>query len=64
MIERQPYDEKRDRRADLDRAFLVHEWRNPFSEPLPTVVEGPSWWRGEEDASQQFMASMGVMLDG
>lgn len=56
---------RRDYRAEFIHALGVASWTSPLSELVvkPTVDEGPAWWHGDEDASQSFMAAMGVNLD-
>lgn len=66
-IERLRRDEKQPERPrhDFDTALSVRDWNVPGGARRRVVVEGaPSWWDGDEDASQQFLASMGVMIDG
>ena len=56
-------------RRDLDTLLQVDDWRVPgirhrYRRPKPAPVEVekvPSWWRGDEDASQTFMYAMGVV---
>jgi hypothetical protein len=52
-------------RAELDAELGVHSWSiasgehaQPAREPVDP--DAPSWWYGDEDASQSFMAAMGV----
>lgn len=52
-------------RREFDHSLGVRNWTVPGGSRKRVVVEGaPSWWDGDEDASQQFLASMGVMMDG
>jgi hypothetical protein len=52
-------------RHDFDKTLSVHNWNIPGGVRIRVVEEGaPSWWTGDEDASQQFLTSMGVMTDG
>lgn len=64
MLKRLPYDEKRDHRAELDRALLTSAWVTPWNptgrEAGAAATRGPAWWRGDEDASQSFLAAVGV----
>lgn len=49
----------------LDSELEVRLWQVPGQDaPRPVEVEegAPWWWRGDEDASQAFLASQGVML--
>jgi hypothetical protein len=49
----------------LDADLEVRLWRVPGqAEPAPVEVEegAPWWWHGDEDASQAFLASQGVVL--
>lgn len=66
-VERLKHDDKQPERPrhDFDRALNVHDWTTPGGARKRVIIEGaPSWWNGDEDASQQFLASMGVMMDG
>lgn len=73
MLQRLDYSEEEgDVRGKLDLALGVASWPAPGRPVVPverTVeIDGetfnpPAWWRGEEDASQSFLASMGVSLD-
>jgi hypothetical protein len=66
-IERLKHDEKQPERPrhDFDNTLGVRSWETPGGARLRAVVEGaPSWWDGDEEASQQFLASMGVVMDG
>lgn len=45
----------------------VSGWTVPGSEPKPAKPReqgAPWWWQDAEDASQSFLAAMGVSLDG
>jgi len=54
------------KRAELDEMLRTHTW------PVPRTLHGtnrykekvqstaPSWWQGDEEASQSFMMAMGV----
>lgn len=51
----------------LDRDLGVARWGTPVRayEDLPAGEPGaPSWWHGDEDASQSFLSSQGVTLSG
>lgn len=69
-IERLPYDEQRPERPreELDDELDVASWRVPGRRAVvpaaPVNPDAPSWWHGDEDASQTFLAAMGVRLDG
>lgn len=66
-IERLKYDEKRPEkpRYDFDNTLSVNDWTVPGGTRKRVTVEGaPAWWTGDEDASQQFLASVGVMTNG
>lgn len=55
---------KRDYRGELDDQLNIHKW------PVPHTLFGtrqhkakaestaPSWWEGDEEASQSFLAQM------
>jgi hypothetical protein len=54
-------------RAKFDADLGVSAWAVPGRErrtPEPVDDGAPWWWRGAEDASQSFLASMGVSLGG
>lgn len=68
MLDRLDYDpEDRDgptkARRDLDAALEVNTWSVPgVRRRTPTnPTRTPTWWRGDEDASQTFLHAMGVM---
>jgi hypothetical protein len=53
-------------RAQLDAALGVPGWPGPATRPRPAepVEPGaPAWWHGEEEASQSFLAAVGVRLE-
>jgi hypothetical protein len=60
----QASNEQPDPRGDLDTALLVSEWRTPRTKPITEELPpgAPSWWRGEEEASESFFKSMGIRL--
>jgi hypothetical protein len=51
----------------FDNSLGVSGWATP-GRPMSVVErrdpEAPLWWTGDEDASQSFLHSQGVMLDG
>jgi len=52
-------------RARLDADLGVSAWALPGRERRqmePVDNSAPWWWHGAEDASQSFLASMGVTL--
>lgn len=57
-------------RKEFDNSIGVRAWRMPGQVLKPEIEEAlsepgaPSWWMGEEDASQSFLKSMGVVFDG
>lgn len=66
-IQRLKTDEKQPEkpRYDFDNTLGVNNWNIPGGAKVRVVEEGaPSWWSGDEDASQQFLTSMGVMTSG
>jgi hypothetical protein len=73
MIHRLDYgEEEGDVRGKLDQVLEVSAWRSPGRHvELPdrkVDIDGdeftaPSWWHGDEDASQSFLASMGVTIE-
>jgi hypothetical protein len=49
----------------FDNELGVSGWASPGMEVKPGVEvdpDAPLWWTGDEDASQSFLASMGVRL--
>jgi len=67
-LERLRYDEKNpDKpRTDFNRTMMVDDWQLPGGDYVPAKNESgaPSWWYGDEDASQSFLQSVGVMNVG
>jgi hypothetical protein len=54
-----------DERANLDNSLGVSTWQGPVPSWRPPVAVEPGtppWWGGDEDASQGFLAEMGVTL--
>jgi hypothetical protein len=52
-------------RAELDGALGVAGWPGPAHRWRPSAPRepgAPSWWHGDEEASQSFLAAMGVRL--
>lgn len=65
MIQRlPPTDERRDPRGELDGVLGVTGWETPYRRSVRYVREPgvPSWWHGDEDASQTFLTAMGVKI--
>lgn len=65
MIERLPADENgKTERPQLDNALGVTGWPTPGGARYVIEREpgAPSWWLGEEEASQSFLASAGVVV--
>lgn len=57
-------DGKRDYRKELDQALGVREWVAP-GRPKPKAsrpTNAPDWWEDEEEASNSFLAAMGIQL--
>jgi len=51
----------------FDALLSVAGWALPGASSITAVAreEGaPWWWEGEQDASESFLRSMGVTLDG
>ncbi len=50
----------------FDARLSVVGWGMPGSEATEVTREegAPWWWDGENEASDSFLASMGVVLDG
>jgi len=69
VISRLQYDDKgqRDYRAELDSSLDVASWATPLttfkSRQIAREPGAPSWWHGEEEASESFLRAMGVNLD-
>lgn len=67
-LERLRYDEKNPEkpRQDFDRDMAITSWQLPGGAYVPVNVEAgtPSWWHGDEDASQSFLQSVGVITVG
>lgn len=61
-----PNDKQPERpRHDFDKALETRDWETPGGSAKRVVEEGaPSWWDGDEEASQQFLTSMGVITSG
>lgn len=55
-------------RARFDADLGVSAWAVPGRDRRPMQPKAddgaPWWWHGAEDASQSFLASMGVTLNG
>lgn len=54
-----------DARKALDHALEVSRWAVPGTEARTTPAADPGapwWWNGAEEASQGFLAAMGVRL--
>jgi hypothetical protein len=54
-------------RNQLDAALEVASW--PWAGQTPAQAQArpagvPSWWHGEEEASQSFLAGLGINLGG
>lgn len=52
-------------RRQLDDALGTASWETPFTRGKQRTrssdrSSAPSWWHGEEDASQTFLAAMGM----
>lgn len=68
MIERLDYDNDQPERPrrELDRILEVDAWYAPGTRARKTTGDrsdnAPHWWRGDEDASQSFLLSMGVVI--
>lgn len=70
ILERlQPQDENEQpetTRRRVDDMLYVREWSTPGADPTPRADDvpddAPFWWKGDEEASQSFLQSMGVDL--
>lgn len=53
-------------RAAFDNKLSVGQWRTPHQGEQYKDAEiepgAPAWWQGEEEASDLFMKSMGVVI--
>jgi hypothetical protein len=58
-------DELERSRKLLDQQLVIQDWRIPGVGKVKRAKSipdnAPSWWRGDEDASQTFMHSMGIV---
>jgi len=67
IIDRLPYDHENPARyrQELDRALAVTTWPVPgtarASRRRREEPRAPAWWEGDEEASQTFLRSMGVL---
>lgn len=52
-------------RRELDGLLGVKYWQTPLSREGQDrrPAAGPWWWEGDEEASQAFLAEMGIQLD-
>jgi hypothetical protein len=68
MLNRLSYDEKNPERPRrlLDQTLDVGEWRTigrPHRSKTDEVPDNaPSWWQGDEEASQAFLQSMRIVV--
>jgi hypothetical protein len=67
MLQRLTYDEKNPEqpRRLLDQTLQVNEWRTvgrsrKIRKNVPD--NAPSWWQGDEEASQSFLQSMRIVV--
>lgn len=66
MLQRLSYDERDPSRTrrQLDQQLKTNAWRVPGTRRRRRVDvpdTAPSWWRGDEDASQTFLHAMGIV---
>ncbi len=67
LLNRLEYDEKNPgaARRDLDWRLDVAAWRVTDSTTRPSRrgddARAPTWWHGDEDASQSFLRSVGAV---
>jgi len=65
MTRRLEHDQKNPQRPrrELDNQLKVGSWQLPGGayRRRQRVDSVPSWWRGDEDASQTFLHAMGVV---
>ena len=52
-----------DHREEIDRSLDVADWGSRVKPRVDRPKGVPSWWQGDEEASQSFLASMGVVLE-
>lgn len=59
-------DNKRNYRAELDSILGVRAWGRPGQQVkhYERPANAPSWWHGDEEASDSFLAAMGVNIRG
>lgn len=66
MIARLPLADREnpDPRGDLDAQLEVHLWLTPLMQraayDAPNEPGAPTWWHGDEEASQTFFNAMGI----
>jgi hypothetical protein len=55
---------EQDRRQGIDNELGVAAWPGPVPHrrSVPVIPGAPAWWAGEEEASDSFLAAMGVQL--
>lgn len=70
MIKRLPVPDKEHpepRDEYVDGPLGVDAWPQPGVREKPVAADvppgAPAWWKGEEEASQSFLRSMGVKLN-
>lgn len=68
MIENLPIPTKegsRDYRSELDESLRIGDWATPGRVVSYQRRESgaPSWWTNDEEASQSFLQSMGIVLE-
>lgn len=65
MTRRLKHDEKNPERyrRELDTNLQVQAWQLPGGayRQRQVAANAPTWWRGDEDASQSFLHAMGVV---
>jgi hypothetical protein len=51
-------------REQLDSDLGVRQWGTVTAPAATPVIESdaPAWWHGDEEASESFLAAMGVTL--
>lgn len=68
MLQRLSYDKTDPEKVRqlFDQHLEVNTWRTPGAErkrqrPKGVPDNAPSWWKGDEDASQTFLHAMGIV---
>lgn len=63
MTKRVPYEKGRNLRKEFDNTLGVLSWAIPGKKirHVTRTPGAPAWWQDDEEASQSFLKSMGVV---